>query len=282
MCRKNPFVYLSLILAALHAPSARAYVDPVFADSFEAFACSASDNPQPNVDIAAEPGTGGCAAGMVMVDTFCIDRYEAALIDDSAAGAAWSPYLNPGVTPVHAISARFAVPQGYIDQVQAGAACTAAGKRLCTDTEWLRACRGPSSTTYPYGNSYVGGACNDTRATNPVIEYFGAGASFDGAELNHPCLNQLRQGLLRAGVDAACVSAEGVFDLAGNLNEWTSDPAGTYRGGDYVNDIVNGNGCLFDTTAHDVNHFEYDTGFRCCSDASPVLPLIQSMPAGNR
>ena len=263
---------LAASLWACHVRSADAYVDPVYTDGFEAFACTAADNPQPNLDVAEEAGAGGCPAGMVLVDTFCVDRYEAALIDDTAGnnGAAWSPYFNPGATAVHAVSAQFAVPQGYISQVQAAAACTAAGKRLCTDSEWLRACQGPSTTTYPYGNSYVSGACNDTRATNPVIDYFGF---FDPTGLNHPCLNQLRPGLNRAGTDPACVSVEGVFDLAGNLNEWTADAAGTFRGGDYVDDTINGNGCLYTTTAHDTSYHDYSTGFRCCADP-PLRPLI--------
>ena len=262
---------LSCVLALAGARCAHAYVDPLFADGFEAFACTAADQPQPNAGIAAETGSGGCAAGMVRVDAFCIDRYEAALIDDSAAGAPWSPYLNPAATPVHAISAQSAVPQGYISEVQASAACVAAGKRLCTDVEWLRACRGPSSTTYPYGNSHIAGACNDVRATNPVLDYFGAGATFDATELNHPCLNQLRPGLSRAGAQAACTGPEGVFDMAGNLDEWTSDPAGTFRGGDYVDDTLNGSGCLYTTTAHDAGYHDYRTGFRCCADMP--LPL---------
>jgi hypothetical protein len=254
-----------MLLAAVCAP-AQAYVDPIAADGFEAFACNATA--QPNVDIAAEPGSGGCAPGMVKVDTFCIDRYEAALIDDTPAnaGTAWSPYFNPGSTAVHAVSAANAVPQGYISQIQAGAACAAAGKRLCSDAEWLRACQGPQATTYPYGNTYVSAACNDTRAVNPVYEYFGAATTYSDAQINEPCVNQLRSGLARAGTQAACVTAEGVYDLAGNLNEWTSDPNGTFRGGDYVNDTFNGNGCLYTTTAHDALFHDYSTGFRCCSD----------------
>jgi formylglycine-generating enzyme len=273
--RASCLLTVAAALWGVHLTIANAYVDPIYADNFEAFACTAADNPQPNVDAAEEPGSGGCPAGMVLVDTFCVDRYEAALIDDTPGnnGAAWSPYFNPGSTAVHAVSAYGAVPQGYISQIQAGMACVAAGKRLCSDTEWLRACEGPGGTTYPYGNTYVGGACNDTRATNPVIDYFGAGATFDSGELSHPCLNQLRPGLDRAGANAACVSAEGAYDLAGNLNEWTIDPAGTFRGGYYVNDIINGPGCLFTTTAHDTSYHDYSTGFRCCADP-PSRPLI--------
>ena len=270
-----------LLLAALAAcAEAGAYVDPIFADGYDPFTCSAADEPQPNTAIAAEPGSGGCADGMVLVDTFCIDRYEAALIDDSGPiGVPWPPFFNPGALPVHAISAQFAVPQGYIDQLQASAACAAAGKRLCSDAEWQRACEGPGTTTYPYGNTYVAGACNDTRAVNPVIEYFGAGATFSFAQLTHPCLDQLPHSLARAGSYAACVSAEGVHDLAGNLDEWTAGTTmtghGIFRGGDYVDSTLNGNGCLYSTTAHEPTYYDYGTGFRCCADAPPA-PLMRS------
>jgi formylglycine-generating enzyme required for sulfatase activity len=276
-------MYSCVACAALGSHGARATVNPVFADGFEEFACSSGDNPQPNTGIAAEPGSAGCPDGMVAVETFCIDRYEAALIDDSpgAAGAAWSPYFNPAATSVHALSAQAAVPQGYISQIQADAACAAAGKRLCSDGEWLRACRGPAATLYPYGDTPVSGACNDTRAVNPVVEYFGGAADFSLAQITHPCLNQLRNGLDRAGANPACVSAEGVYDLVGNLDEWTSGTTGgghgIFRGGDYVDSTLNGAGCTYTTTAHEPTFFDYSTGFRCCAD--PVAaPLVIRLP----
>ena len=55
--------------------------------------------------------------------------------------------------------------------------------------------------------------------------------------------------------------------MMGNLHEWTSDPAGTFRGGFYVDTVINGDGCLYRTTAHDVSYHDYSTGFRCCADA---------------
>ena len=36
--------------------------------------------------------------------------------------------------------------------------------------------------------------------------------------------------------------------------------------GHYVMGALNGPGCLSVTTAHDVNHHDYTTGFRCCAD----------------
>ena len=62
-------------------------------------------------------------------------------------------------------------------------------------------------------------------------------------------------------------TAEGAFDMMGNLHEWTSAPEGTFRGGFFVDTELNGEGCLYATTAHDVTHWDYSTGFRCCADA---------------
>jgi formylglycine-generating enzyme required for sulfatase activity len=193
-----------------------------------------------------------------------VDVYEAALVV-VATGEPWSPYWNPGSTPVRAVSLAGAVPQGHVSGLQAAAACASAGKRLCTDAEWLRACRGPSLTTYPYGDTYQAGACNDTRATSPLVELFGTTDAWIYAFGDHPCLNQLPASLTAAGARPSCASAEGIRDLAGNLNEWTSDPAGTLRGGSYLTGSLNGAGCLSVTTAHDARFHDHTTGFRCCA-----------------
>jgi formylglycine-generating enzyme required for sulfatase activity len=254
--------------ATLAEPTLPAYVDPVFDSAFESFACTADDDPQPNAAIAEEAGIGGCPAGMVPVADFCIDRYEAALLDVSvpAMPVSWSPYRSPGTTPVRAVSARFAVPQGTISGTQAGLACAAAGKRLCTDTEWLRACRGPDSSTFPYGNTRLPGVCNDARAQHPVAQYFGTPGPWTLEQIQHPCINQQFDSLDRTGMNTQCVSAEGPFDMMGNLGEWTADPNGTYRGGNYVDTSINGPGCLYLTTSHTSDYADYGTGFRCCSD----------------
>ncbi len=233
-----------------------------------AVACDPNEVQQPNDGLTESPSTDDCPAGMVRVSTFCIDRYEASLVEVLAGGSTrpWSPYENPGTRTVRAVSLAGAVPQGYVDQLQASRACEEAGKRLCTDTEWLRACRGSSNSTYPYGNSRQPGTCNDARASHPVIELYGTTDAWIWSHLASPCLNQLPSSLDRTGSNAGCVTEDGVFDMMGNLHEWTDDPAGTFRGGYYVDTAINGNGCLYVTTAHAVSHWDYSTGFRCCAD----------------
>ena len=233
---------------------------PRFADSIT---CDPNQHPLPNACLVEEAGDPGCPAGMAKIDTFCIDRYEDALVDGS--GAPWSPYHNPGTLAVKAVSLRGAVPQGYISQVQAASACAAAGKRLCSDAEWLRACQGSAMTTYPYGNTRQPGVCNDARAQHPAIELYGTSASWIYAHLDSPCLDQEADGLARTGAHTGCITAEGAFDMMGNLHEWTADPNGTFRGGYYVDTVLNGNGCLYATTAHATSYWDYSTGFRCCA-----------------
>lgn len=220
----------------------------------------------PNVGHVTEaPGKGGCPAGMVPAADFCIDQFEASLIR-IIGESSWSPYVNPGNQGMRAVSVASAVPQAYIDQQQAASACAAAGKRLCTDAEWLRACRGPSSFTYPYGNQRIANACNEHRDVHPAVEYFGTSETWVFSELDNACLNQLPNGLAPAGSFPACVTAEGAYDLMGNLNEWTAAVEGTYRGGYYVDTAANGSGCLYATTAHNGAYWDFGTGFRCCAD----------------
>ncbi len=231
-------------------------------------ACTADNTPLVNGVPTEPPGVAGCPPGMALVDDFCVDRWEAALVEVTAPGglvAAWSPFSHPTDVTVRAVSAPGLTPQGYVDQPTAAAACEAAGKRLCTDAEWLRACRGPETTTYPYGVALVPGLCNDDRPCHPVVQFFETAADWVWSQLGHPCINQLPEGLAATGEHAGCVSADGLYDMMGNLHEWTADPAGTFRGGFYADTVVNGPGCLYATTAHNVWHWDYSTGFRCCA-----------------
>jgi hypothetical protein len=222
--------------------------------------------PAPNAGNTTEaPGEGGCPPGMIRITTFCVDRYEATLVRMDT-GAAWCPFDNPGTTPMRAISVAGAVPQAYIDAVQAGDACTNAGKRLCTDAEWLRACQGPSGTTYPYGNTLELGVCNDHRSEHPAVEYFGTSASWIYTMLENACIDQLPETVDPTGSRSGCVTAEGAYDMMGNLHEWTANATGAFRGGYYMDTMLNGPGCLYVTTAHDTLYWDYSTGFRCCAD----------------
>ncbi|MBN2723397.1 MAG: SUMF1/EgtB/PvdO family nonheme iron enzyme [Deltaproteobacteria bacterium] len=231
--------------------------------------CLETDVPMPNSGITSPAGIDGCPSGMAPIadGTACMDRWEAHLVEITETGEVpFSPYFNPGTGVMKAVSAPGAVPQGYINQIQAGSACENAGKRLCTDSEWLNGCRGSANSIYPYGNTRMDGICNDARSLHPVVELFGTSDSWIWSELDHPCINQQHDTVDKTGANIQCISTSGHYDTMGNLHEWTADPNGTFRGGYYVDTVINGEGCLYATTAHNVYHFDYSTGFRCCAD----------------
>ncbi|MFK7990664.1 MAG: SUMF1/EgtB/PvdO family nonheme iron enzyme, partial [Sandaracinaceae bacterium] len=230
--------------------------------------CDPSDMPTPNAGLTEEAGDTGCPVGMVNLGAFCIDRFEASLVLVDGAGTpigSWSPFHNPGTNRVAAVSLRNAVPQGYINGRQAADACETAGKRLCSNNEWLSACQGAAGRTYPYGNTRRPGVCNDARATHPAVERFGTSADWIWSELDDACINQIPDSVALTGAHPECTTPEGVLDLMGNLHEWTSDTSGTFRGGFYADTRINGEGCLYRTTAHSTGHHDYSTGFRCCA-----------------
>jgi len=231
--------------------------------------------PDSRIDAPAAPDAGPapCPPLMVLVDgAFCVDRYEAALQEQGPGGnwAAASPFLTVGTRTVRAVPAQGKLPQGYISGAQAAAACTAAGKRLCSSAEWLAACQGPQQRTWPYGNAHQPGACNDDYQGHPVVKYFGTSTGiWDAQHMNDPGINQQPGTVAAGGAHPKCVSHWGIFDLHGNLHEWVGDAAGTFRGGFYADAKINGAGCLYKTTAHAMGYHDYSTGFRCCADRAP-------------
>lgn len=246
------------------APAKAAHAEP----SPAATTCDPDARLLPNAGLSEAPGVGGCPAGMLPVKGFCVDQYEASLevVADDGRTTSWSPYANPGRERVRAVSLAHSVPQSVISQTQAAGACEAAGKHLCSDGEWLRACKGSEGTTYPYGNTREPGVCNDSRAGHPAIEYYGTSDSWIWSKLGNACINQLPDSLARTGDNTGCVSQDGAFDMMGNLHEWTANASGVFRGGYYVDTVKNGNGCDYRTTAHGVGYSDYSTGFRCCAD----------------
>jgi protein-disulfide isomerase/uncharacterized membrane protein len=157
-----------------------------------------------------------------------------------------------------AVSVVKAVPGIAMSWYAAKDACEAAGKRLCTEREWLTACQGAlaqdddgdkryaddkmEGSLYPYGPIHRIDRCWDKHA------HHGYRPVYTG---QHP----------------GCVSADGVYDMTGNVAEWVVDAKGRQ--------ILMGG--AFDSKADKARCYEYSdvwgkgyaavsTGFRCCKD----------------
>ena len=245
----------------------------------------------------------GCSEDMVAIGRrFCIDRYEATMVD-AATDRPLSPYppapnllrfvadrynakiALPEVADAgpalpfpafddwqrdtayvpKAIARAGVTPQGYTSRQVGEAACANAGKRLCTVEEWTTACRGERATKFPYGPNYRQGACNVFRDAHPAHILYG---SYSTGHLD-PRLNQIAVGgepLLRpTGATKECRSTWGpdaVYDMVGNIDEWVDDPDGTFAGGFYSRDTRNG--CDARVSTHPASYFDYSLGVRCC------------------
>ena len=215
---------------------------------------------------------GTCPSEMALSGggRFCVDRWEGYLVTRAGDGteSVLSPYAPPPSDRVAiARSASDVVPQGYISPKAAEAACHAAGKRLCAPVEWRAACGGSEGTAYPYGPTKIAGKCHDSGAS-PLLAYHldtmkrGWGAE----ELNDPRNNQLADALAKTGAFPDCVTDQGVYDMVGNLDEWTADTNGTFQGGYWLDTSQHGEGCAYRTIAHGYEYKDYSTGFRCCAE----------------
>jgi formylglycine-generating enzyme len=169
----------------------------------------------------------------------CIDRYE---------------FPNHyGEYPL--VIAMFSEAEGY---------CKAAGKRLCTESEWTFACEGEEGVPFPYGYERDKQICNidvfggmpddDTLAPRTTAHTaYGIDSVFRGK---------------RAGESPKCVSPFGAEDMTGNVDEWTR----TVRNWGYKMIMKGGHWgpmrqrCRPQTRGHGPRYVRWDQGFRCCKD----------------
>jgi len=232
---------------------------------------------------------------MAQVGSACVDRWEAHLVVRTKTGGSRPfPYFERprAGNRYQAQSSPSVKPQGYISREESKAACSNAGKRLCSVSEWYQACGGTHRTTYPYGEKFTKGSCNVARP-HLLSRRFGKNARawrYD-EHFNNPTLNQTEGWLANTGAFEACESDYGVHDMVGNLHEWVDGEAGpavakalglkpeirkalvphhrgrgVFMGGFYSTLSEHGEGCTFVTMAHEPTYHDYSTGFRCCKD----------------
>ena len=157
-----------------------------------------------------------CPEDMKPVQGACVDYYEA----PNKAGA---------------------LPFVMFTFVEATAWCDARGKRLCLDSEWTEACGGPEGWTYPYGDQHQKGVCNDDEVWKSYIQSKLSKWPWSLSVAGIESLDELLVEVSATGPDGAtaaehilwlyqaepsgensgCVNEYGVFDLCGNVEEWT-------------------------------------------------------------
>ena len=140
-----------------------------------------------------------------------------------------------------------AIPTSNVAREEAEQLCASKGKRLCTELEWERACKGPNSTTYEYGDGYRKEAC-------------GTGVALEQAS-RRP-----------TGEHAQCKSGFGAAEMHGGVWEWTSSSwgrgspdgaQGVLRGGNSVaGELV---GRCANAIARSPSKRSPTMGLRCCA-----------------
>ena len=205
-----------------------------------------------------------CPSDMEQVADVCMDRYEAP--------------NRPGARPLVMYT-----------MIQAEAWCEARGKRLCYDDEWTQACQGPQQTRYPYGDRYEPGRCNDDktwrRYDGPVLQRWANSASSSQIYSYEQQLRLARRAS-RASADASehidslyqgtaagrrpgCGGDYGVYDLVGNVEEWTrrrDGGSGGFHGRLKGRFWAESRTCQSGVSSHGDSFRFYEIGFRCCMD----------------
>jgi sulfatase modifying factor 1 len=139
-----------------------------------------------------------------------------------------------------------AIPTTNVTRDEASRLCQERQKRLCSELEWERACKGPQNLRYEYGPNYDPSVC---------------GAGFPAETTSrHP-----------SGAKAACKSGFDVREMHGGGWEWTDSgwhrgttrPLGAQRGGnDVAGELVTR--CAFARQAAP-GEASPSVGFRCCA-----------------
>ena len=145
-----------------------------------------------------------------------------------------------------------AIPLTNVTRDEGAKLCEERSKRLCSELEWERACKGPDNHTYEYGDRYRADVCGTGSA--PLLRPSG----------------------LRVG----CRSDFGVWDLHGASWEWTASGFRRGTSGDLFT-VRGGNAPAGELAGRCANAMGRPTdlrapsiGFRCCAGTS-ITPDVE-------
>ncbi len=201
---------------------------------------------------AASLRTAGAAAQVVPADTpamrdvsfgeltFKIDTFEASIKDGAA------------------VSAKHEIPALRVSWNDAKEACEKAGKRLCTEEEWVSACQNARAvddnrngeladdmiegTAYPYGDFHDDNRCWDAK----------------NADKDRP---------VYTGELPGCATPTGVYDMTGNAEEWVGDsPDKAVLLGGAFDTSQDHARCYRRNDTYGAGYAAPRTGFRCCAN----------------
>jgi len=156
-----------------------------------------------------------CPEGMAYIGNvggYCIDKYEASMpsANSTDMGNSTEIALRNAPGTMEAQSVVGVVPWVQVSQISARIACENAGKRLCTDEEWL-------------GASNVQGDTFNLPSDLAVAPYgCVTGASTYCLDHSYASGDACNTGYNVSGV-SGCYSSEGVYDMVGNVWEWTNE-----------------------------------------------------------
>ncbi len=159
-------------------------------------------------------------AHWVYLDAFDIDRFE-------VTNAQYRRFLQATkrVAPRYWTGVEYPIGQADYPVVgvsweEADAYCAWAGKRLPTEAEWEKSCRGADERTYPWGNAWDIGRANVEPA---APQSWPVDWSEAWQALQAPSLESEARRLRPVGSYPNGASRYGVVDLVGNASEWVED-----------------------------------------------------------